>query len=72
MDCVAHQAPHQEIFWDFPGKNTGMGCQFLLQGILPIQELNLSLLYWQVASLLLSQEGSNLPKTTKLQIVESI
>ena len=19
--------------WDFPGKNTGMGCQFMLQGI---------------------------------------
>ena len=26
---VAHQAP----LWDFPGKNTGMGCHFLLQGI---------------------------------------
>ena len=21
--------------WKFPGKNTGMGCHFLLQGILP-------------------------------------
>ena len=26
---VAHQAPHP---WDFPGKNTGVGCHFLLQG----------------------------------------
>ena len=23
--------------WDFPGKNTGMGCHFLLQGIFPAQ-----------------------------------
>ena len=23
--------------WDFPGKNTGMGCHFLLQGIFPTQ-----------------------------------
>ena len=26
--------------WDFPGKNTGVGCHFLLQGIFPNQELN--------------------------------
>ena len=43
--------------WDFPGKNTGLGCHFLLQGIFPIQGLNpylLCLLYWQADSLLLS------------------
>ena len=28
---VAHQAP----LWDFPGKNTGVGCHFLLQGSSP-------------------------------------
>ena len=28
--------------WDFPGKNTGVGCHFLLQGIFPTQWLNLS------------------------------
>ena len=28
----AHQAPpSQEIAWDSPGKNTGVGCHFLLQ-----------------------------------------
>ena len=27
--------------WNFPGKNTGVGCRFLLQGIFPIQGLNL-------------------------------
>ena len=34
--------------WNFPGKNTGVGCYFLLQGIFPTQRLNLSLLHWQV------------------------
>ena len=32
--------------WDFPGKNTGVGCHFLLQGIFPTQGLNLWLLHW--------------------------
>ena len=26
--------------WDSPGKNTGVGCHFLLQGIFPTQGLN--------------------------------
>ena len=30
--------------WDSPGKNTGKGCRFLLQGIFPIQGLNPHLL----------------------------
>ena len=34
--------------WDFPGKNTGVGCYFLLQGIFPTQGSNLCLLHWQV------------------------
>ena len=40
--------------WDSPGKNTGVGCHFLLQGIFLAQELNqpfLCLLYWQAGSL---------------------
>ena len=37
--------------WDFPGKNTGMGYHFLLQGIFPTQGSNLHLLHWQVDSL---------------------
>ena len=31
--------------WDSPGKNTGVGCHFLLQGIFPTQESNLGLLH---------------------------
>ena len=30
--------------WDFPGKNTGVGCHLLIQGIFPTQGLNLGLL----------------------------
>ena len=37
--------------WDSPGKNTGVGCHFLLQGIFLIQGLNPRLLHWQVDSL---------------------
>ena len=47
--------------WDFPGKNTGTGCHFFLQGIFPTQGLNPSLLcplHWQVDSLPLSHLGS--------------
>ena len=44
--------------WDSPGKNTGMGCHVLLQGIFPTQRSNLHLLYllhWQAGSLPLAQ-----------------
>ena len=36
--------------WDFPGKNTGVGYHFLLQGIFPTQRSKLCLLHWQVGS----------------------
>ena len=31
--------------WDFPGKNTGVGCHFLFQGIFVTQGSNLCLLH---------------------------
>ena len=41
MDCSpAGSSIHP---WDFPGKSTGVGCHFLLQGIFLAQELNLGL-----------------------------
>ena len=55
---VALQAP---LPWNFPGKNTGVGCLFLLQGTFPTQGSNpclLCLLHLQVDSLPLSQPGS--------------
>ena len=51
---VARQAP---LPWDFQGKNTGVGCHFLLQGIFTIQGLNPHLLHWQVVYLPLSHQG---------------
>ena len=44
--------------WDFPGKNTGAGCHFLLQGIFLTQGSNSSLCHWQADSLPLSHVGS--------------
>ena len=46
--------------WNSPGKNTGVGCHFLLQGVFLIQELNLDLLcllHWQADSLPLAGPG---------------
>ena len=46
--------------WNFPGKNTGVGCHFLLQGISPTQGLNphlFSLLHWQADSISLLPPG---------------
>ena len=42
------------LSWDSAGKNTGVGCHALLQGIFPMQGLNphlLHILHWQVGSL---------------------
>ena len=51
---IAHPAP----LWDSPGKNTGAGCHFPLQGISPTQGWNLSLLHRQADSFPLHQLGS--------------
>ena len=43
--------------WNFPDKNTGVGCHFLFQGIFPTQGSNSRLLcplHWQADSLLLA------------------
>ena len=58
MDCIL---PDSSIHGDFLGKNTGVGCHFLLQGIFKTQGLNphlLCLLPWQMDSLPLYQLGS--------------
>ena len=57
MDC---SQPGSSGPWDFPGKTTGLGCHFLLQGFLT-QGSNLSLLHllhWQADSLPLCDLGS--------------
>ena len=48
--------------WDSPGKNTGVGCHFLLQGIFLTQGPNLHLLcllHWQAGSLSLAPPGKH-------------
>ena len=47
--------------WNFPGKNTEMGCHFLCQGIFPTQGLNpgpLQVLHCLAGSFLLSLLGN--------------
>ena len=44
--------------WDSPGKNTGVGCHFLLQRIFPTQGLNPGLLYCRQTLYHLSHQGS--------------
>ena len=61
--CDPHAPSSTRLFclWDFPGKNTGVNCHFLLQGLFLTQGSNLSLLhllYWQVDTSPLSQLGS--------------
>ena len=56
--------------WDSPGKNTGMDCYALLQGIFPTQGSNLhflGLLRWQMGSLPLAPPGR--PWTCLLSII---
>ena len=59
MDYIALQAP---LTIGFPGKNTGVGCHFPLQGIFLIQGWNTTILSWQADSLPLNHQGS--PYTT--------
>ena len=44
--------------WDFPGKHSGVGCHFLLQGIFLTQGSNPHPLHWQAGSLPLNHPES--------------
>ena len=44
--------------WDSPGKNTGVGCHFLLRGIFPTLESNPGLLHCRCTLYQLSHQGS--------------
>ena len=54
---VAPTPPPGSSPWDSPGKNTGVGCHSLLQGIFLTQGSNLPLLHWEADSLLLRHQG---------------
>ena len=60
--------------WDSPGKNTGVGCHALLQGIFLTQGWNLyllCLLHWQAGSLPLEPPGKPLIRVKKLSFHRS-
>ena len=67
MDC---SPPGSSVHGDSPGKNTGVGCHTLLQGIFPTQGSNprlLHLLPWQVDSLPLAPPGKLASKYGELK-----
>ena len=57
LSCIWLFAPHRLgparplCPWNLPGKHTGVGCHFLLQGISLAQRSDPRLLHWQEASL---------------------
>ena len=61
--------------WDSPGKNTGVGCHFLLQRIFPTQGSNPGLTHCRQMLYRLSHQGSKTQETvfitTSLTIVEN-
>ena len=67
-----HVLSHSVIYsylQDFPSKNTGMGCHFLLQELFPTQGSNLHLLHWQADSFTVELPGSQ-AKTWKQQMMD--
>ena len=55
MDC---SPPGYSVHGDSPGKNTGVGCHFFLQGIFLTQGLNPGLLHCRQILYCLSHQGS--------------
>ena len=66
FDPMNYGPPGPSVHGDSLGKNTGVGCHFLLQEIFPTQGSNPHLLHWQVDSLLLCHLGSPLPKSFQM------
>ena len=57
--CHPWTVAHQRLCpWDFPGKNVGVGCYSLLQGIFLTQGLNLGLLHCRQILYHLTHQGS--------------
>ena len=50
--------------WNSPSKNTGVGCHFLLQGIVPTRGLNLGLPHCRQTLYHLSHQGIQIKKNT--------
>ena len=61
--------------WNFPDKNTRVGCHFLLQGIFLVQGLNSGLSYlwhWQVGSLPLSLWGASYKNERYISLLNEV
>ena len=59
-DTMDHSLLVSSLLCDSPGKNTGVGCHALLQGIFPTQGLNpsvLCIMHWQACFLSLAPPG---------------
>ena len=59
-DPMDYSPPGSSVPWDSPGKNTGVGCHALLQGIFSTQELNPGLSHCRQILYHLSHQGSSL------------
>ena len=57
--------------WAFPGKDTGVGCHFLLQEIFPTQELNPGLPHCRQMLYRLSHQGSPLAAAAAAKSLQS-
>ena len=61
--------------WNFPGKKTGTGCHFLLQGSFPTQESNpciLCLFHWQADSVPQAPSGKMVSSSTCCQLYKEV
>ena len=64
--CPTLLRPHEQqpmrllCPWDFLGKNFGVGCNFLFQGVIPAQGSNPCFLYWQADFLPPSHQGAHI------------
>ena len=73
-NLMDYSPPGSSVHGDSPGKNTGVGCHALLQGIFLIQGSNLCLLcllHWQAGSLSLAPPGKPLPYSRRLETTSS-
>ena len=71
FDGAHHRPPGSSVHWDFPGKNTGVGCHALLQGTFLTQGSSprlLQLLHRQASSLPLAPPGNPNNNNTHTQL----
>ena len=66
MDCRLHRP------WDSPGKNTGVGCHFLSQGIFPTQGSNPGLSHCRQTPYHLSHQGTPKSSFSSVQFTQSV